>query len=110
MQHEALGRLARIEQLDALLVVLGAERDGHQRLRFAARKQRRAVRARQHAHFAGDLADFVERAAIRTAVRLQHLVAEDALLQAVENLACLDLLALQRSASSAFFLASSTCV
>ncbi len=86
MQHEALGGFGEIEHLDALLVVLGAERDGDQSLRLAAREQRRAVRAGQHAHFAIDIADFVERAAIRTAVRLQHLVAENALLQHVEQL------------------------
>ena len=67
MQHEALGGFGEIEHLDALLVVLGAERNGDQRLRLAAREQRRAVRARQHAHFAIDIADFVERAAIGTA-------------------------------------------
>ena len=57
------------EQFDALLVVLGAERDGDQRLRFAAREERRAVGARQNARFAPDGADFVERAAIGTAAR-----------------------------------------
>ena len=56
VQHEALGGFAGLQQLDALLVVLGAQRDRHQRLRFAAREQRRAVRARQHAGFDGDLA------------------------------------------------------
>ena len=49
VQHEALGGLARLQQFDALLVVLGAERGGDQRLRFAAREERRAVGARQHA-------------------------------------------------------------
>ena len=52
VQHEALGGLAGIQHLDALLVFLGAERDGDQGLRFAAREQRRAVRAGQHADFA----------------------------------------------------------
>ena len=41
----------RIEQLDALLVFLGAEGGGDQRLGFAAREERRTVRARQHADF-----------------------------------------------------------
>ena len=40
VQHEALAGLARLQQFDALLVVLGAERDRHQRLRFAAGEQR----------------------------------------------------------------------
>ena len=85
VQHEALGGFRGIQQLDALLVVLGAERGGDQRLRFAAGEQRRAVGARQHADFDVDLADFVELAAVRTAAVLQHLVAEDALLQAIEQ-------------------------
>ena len=86
VQHEALGGLAGLQQLDALLVVLGAERDRDQRLRFAAREQRRTVGARQHADFDGDLADLVECAAIRTAALLQHLVAEDALFESVESI------------------------
>src|ERR1700733_4078329 len=38
MQHEALGGLGEIEHLDALFVVLGAERYGYQGLRFASGK------------------------------------------------------------------------
>ena len=52
VQHEALRGFRRIQQFDALLVVLRAERRRHQRLRFAAREQRGTVRARQHPHFA----------------------------------------------------------
>ena len=37
------------QRVDDLLVAPGAERDGHQRLGLAAREQRRAVGARQHA-------------------------------------------------------------
>ena len=69
------------EQFDALFVVFGAERDGDQRLRFAAGEQRRTVGARQNARFAPDVADFVERAAIGTAARIEHFVAEDVFLQ-----------------------------
>ena len=86
VQHEALGGLARLEQFDALLVVLGAEGDRDQRLRFAAGEEGRTVGARQNAGFDGDVADFVERAAIGTAAMLEHLVAEDALLESVEAL------------------------
>ena len=87
MQHEALGSgFAGLEQLDALLVVLGAQRDGHQRLGLAAGEQRRAVRARQDAGFDGDGTDLVEGAAIRTAMILDHLVAEDALPERLEAL------------------------
>ncbi len=92
MQHEALEGFARFEQFDALLVVFGAESDGNQRLRFAAGEQRGTVRARQNARFAPDLADLVERAAIGTPARIQHLVAEDLLFQRVEELAGFGLL------------------
>ena len=86
VQHEALGGLAGLQQFDALGVVLGAQREGHQGLGFAAGEQRRAVGSRQHAGFDGDLADLIEGAAIRTAVVLQHFVAEDALLEGLEDL------------------------
>ncbi len=92
VQHEALRRFRSVQQLNPLLVVLRAERRRHQRLRLAAREQRRTVRARQHAHFALDLADLVELAAIRTPLRLQHLIAEDAFLQRVEQLLAFRLL------------------
>ena len=88
VQHEALGgRFAGLQQLDALLVVLGAEGDGDQRLRLAAREQGRAVGAGQQAGFDRDGADLVERAAIGTAALVEHLVAEDLLLEQVEDLA-----------------------
>ena len=48
VEHEAFG-CTRRPAVDALLVARGAERRGDQRLRFAAREERRAVRARQHA-------------------------------------------------------------
>ena len=55
VQHERLGRLLRlVDAVEALHVVGGAERRGDQRLRLAAREQRRAVRARQHAGVDGD--------------------------------------------------------
>ena len=81
-----LDGFARLQQFDALLVFLGAEGDGDQRLGFAAGEQGRAVGARQHAGLDGDGPDLVEGAAIRTAVLLQHLVAEDPLLQRVVDL------------------------
>ena len=76
VQHEALERFFLEEQVEALLVFLGAERGRRQGLRLAAREERRAVRARQHSHFAGDVANFVERAGIRAAVAMQDVVAE----------------------------------
>ena len=74
VEHEALPGLA-VDHLDLLLVVRRAERDGDERLRFAAGEDRRTVRARQHARFDRDGADLVELAAIETAPALERLVA-----------------------------------
>ena len=73
------------KQIEPLHVFLRAERRGGQRLRLAAREKRRAVHARQHSHFAGDLADLVERARIGTPAPNQHVVAENALAQPLER-------------------------
>jgi hypothetical protein len=78
VQHEGLLLLA-FKALQALPVVRGAERSGHQGLRLAAGKQRRPVRARQNAGFDADLTNFVKRAAIRTNAILGNLLAEDPL-------------------------------
>ena len=86
VQHEALLGFA-FEGLQPLHVFAGAQRGGDQRLGFAAGKDRRPVRARQHADFDPDIADLVELAAIRTALVLDHLLAEDLLAQQVEVLA-----------------------
>ncbi len=48
VKHEALAILA-LQCIDDLLVLLGAKRCDDQRLRFAAREQRGAVRTRQYA-------------------------------------------------------------
>ena len=97
VQHEALEGFFLEEQIEALHVFLGAERGGGERLRFAAREERRTVNARQHAHFAGDLANLIEGAGIGTAAADQHVVAENALAKALEGAqrracACLRLL------------------
>ena len=78
-------RETRIQHLHALLVFLRPQGGGNHRLRLAAREQAGAVRARQDADFDVDLADLVERSAVRTASILQHLIAEDALFQAIEQ-------------------------
>ena len=85
VQHEALEVFASFEQLNALFVVLSAERDRDQRLGFAAREERRTMGAGQHAGFAPDVANFVELAAIGTAMRVQHLIAENAFLEVLED-------------------------
>ncbi len=84
MQHEALEVFTGFEQFDALLVVLGAKSNRDQRLGFAAREERRTVCAGQRAGFAPDVADFIELAAIGTAMRIEHLVAENAFLEVLE--------------------------
>src|SRR5215469_14273089 len=89
MQHKALGSLGRVEHLNTLLVFFRAERHGHERLRLAAREQRRAMRAREHTYFGFDGADLIELAAIGAAARLQHLVAKDALFEPIEQVAAL---------------------
>ena len=86
VQHEMLAVLA-LERIDDLLVLAGAQRRHDQRLGLAAGEQRRTVGAGQDADFGIDVTDFVELAAIRTALRLQHFVAEDALLQDAEKFA-----------------------
>ncbi len=87
VQHEALGSFARLEHLHALLIFLRAKSRRNQRLRFSARKQGRAVRARENADFDVDRADLVEAAAIGTLAILQHLIAEDPFLQTLEEFA-----------------------
>ena len=56
VQHELFEVLAE-QCIDSLLVRRGAQGCHHQRLRLAAGKQRRAMRARQHFDFAGDRPD-----------------------------------------------------
>ena len=100
VQHEALERFAGFEQFDALLVVFRAKRDGDQRLRFAAGEERGAMGARQDARFAPDVADFVECAAVGTATRIQHFVAENIFLQGVEDFSGFGLLLLGASSTA----------
>ena len=48
-QHEAWRQSG--DSVDHLLIIAGAQRGDHNRLRFATREQGRAVRARQDVHF-----------------------------------------------------------
>ena len=84
MEHEALPRLA-VDGLDLLLVVGGAERRGDERLGLAAGEQAGAVGARQHADLDRDVADLVELAAVEALAALEDLVAQDLLLQVLED-------------------------
>src|SRR5208283_2348960 len=85
VQHEALGSFGGIEHLDALFVVFRSKSRSDQRLSFSARKQGRAVRARENADFDLDLADLIELASIGTLAILQHLIAKNALHQTLEE-------------------------
>src|SRR5262249_14137505 len=72
-------------------VLGGAERTRDQGLRLAAREDGRTVRPRQHARLNPDRADLVETPAVEAAAPLEHLVAEHALLELLEDLLGLEL-------------------
>ena len=81
VEHEAVGVLAH-QRVDALLVARGAERGDDDRLRLAAREQRRAVRARQHAGADRDRTHGARVAAVDARLAGQDLVAHDLRLRA----------------------------
>src|SRR5205085_3181703 len=66
-------------------VFAGAERRRDDGLRFAAREQRRAVRARQPADVNRDRADLAEAATIGPVAAFEDVFAEDLLLEVIEN-------------------------
>ena len=77
VQHERLRRLAGlVDAVEPLHVVRRAERGRDERLRLAAREQRRAVRARQEPGLDRDRADSFGVAAVDALARLEHLRAE----------------------------------
>src|SRR5712691_7547305 len=76
MEHEALLVLAH-QRVDDLLIAPGPERRHHQCLRFATGKERRAVRARQHAHANADRPNGAGVAAVDTRLAVQDLIAYD---------------------------------
>ena len=80
MEHELLLLLA-LKGFQALRIVAGAERAGHQRLRFAACKQGRAVGARQQGGFNRNGADLVKGTAVRPHSILGDLLPEGLLPQ-----------------------------
>ena len=77
VQHEAVLELAG-QRVDALRVALGAQRGGHQRLRLAAREQRRAVGAGQHAAADLDGTHGAGVAAVDARLAVEDLAAHDA--------------------------------
>ena len=84
VQHEPAVHLA-LDRFDLLLVVRRAERHRDERLRFAARKHRRAVDARQHADFGPDRPNLVELAAVEPHALLEDFVAQDFFLELFED-------------------------
>src|SRR5208283_3508497 len=80
VQHEALLGFA-FKALETLHVVAGAERGRNQRLGLTTSEDRAAVRARENTGFDPNFADLVERAAVRTVLVIDYLVAENALTQ-----------------------------
>ena len=66
-----------LQRIDELLVFGGAERGDHQSLRLAAREQRRAVGARQHADFRHDLPHGFDVAAIDALAGIEDVPAND---------------------------------
>ena len=85
MQHEGLLELLA-QTLDVLRVLLGSQGRGDQRLGFPAREQRRAMRARQQAHLAGDLPDVLGGPPVDASAGVQHQLAQVLLLGRLEDL------------------------
>ena len=84
MEQEAL-LVGSLERVDVLLVLAGAERRDHQGLRLAAREQRRAVGARQHADLGEDRAHRRQIAAVDAALVVEDVPAHDLGLGAMER-------------------------
>src|SRR5207247_2112186 len=85
MKHEALPGFP-FEALDLLSILSGAERTRHEGLRFTARKDRRPVRARQHADLDPNRPDLVERAPVEPDAVLEHLFSQHLFLELFEDL------------------------
>ena len=85
VQHEALVGEA-LQPVDHLLGFLGAERRGDDRLRLAAREQRRAVSARKEADDDFDRAHGLGVAAVDAAAFLQDRAADDVRLEPLHQL------------------------
>ena len=86
MQQEAL-LVGAFQAVDVLLVLAGAERGDDHRLRLAAGKQGRAVRARQEAGFRDDRAYRLHVAAVDADAGVEDVPAHHLGLQVVEDLA-----------------------
>ena len=85
VQDEFLLALAAGVGIEFLRVVAGAERGERDGLGFAAGEQRRAVRARQNADFAGNRADVIKGAAIEALAAVQNQAADGFLLDVIKG-------------------------
>ena len=92
MQEEGF-LVGPFERVDPLLVLARAERRDHERLRLAAGEERRAVRARDHMDQAIDGANRYQIAAVDTFARLEDARTDDVLLNFLEGIGELDLIA-----------------
>ena len=86
MEHEPVAILAH-QRVDNLLIARGAERRHDQRLRFAAREQRRAVRARQYAGANRDRPNGARVATVDARIAGKNLLADDARFQIEQHVA-----------------------
>jgi hypothetical protein len=84
MQHEMLAELA-FHGVDQLLILRGAQRGNHQRLCLATGEQRRAMGARQHAHFRQNRAHGLGIPAVDPQTGVQNIVAHDIGFQLLEE-------------------------
>ncbi len=84
VEQEAL-LVGAVERVDVLLVLAGAERRDHERLRLAAGEERRAVRARQHADLRQDRADGRHVASVDAAAVVEDVPAHHLGLRVVER-------------------------
>ena len=90
MEQEPL-LVGPVQRIDILLVLAGAQRRDHHRLRFAAGEERRAVGAGQHPDLGQDRAHGRQIAPVDAALMVEDVPAHDLGLRAVERLG--DLLA-----------------
>src|SRR5205814_9809499 len=86
MEHERLGRLARIvDAVEPLDVVCGTERDSDERLRLTASEQGRAVHAGQHLPVTGDMTDFLGHTSSDALIRVEGLGVERVVLDSANK-------------------------
>ena len=86
MQNKTLRRFAAAVSVDVLRFFDRGERRKRERLRLTALENRRAMRARQHADFAGDLPQILIAAAVHAFLFFENAFAKCLLLHVIERL------------------------